>query len=355
MKIGILSYHNANNFGAALQAYALCEFLALNGYDCEYLNYRCKSIEKRYRSMSLLDLRTWIKRPMEIIRDHSFERFRKAISISHNVFSRENIQMANRIYDGFLVGSDQVWNYHLNGNDTTYLLDFSTKPCMSYASSLGLPIIEPQYVKQYVDFLGKFKSLLVRESAAKSLLEGLGIGPCYVVLDPCFLLDAEHWSRQTQPLIKEDYILYYTFDAKNTKRFSARFSQSIHGLKVCKLGGGIGIGDFISPNTIVKYMSGPNDFLSLIKNAKLVVTDSFHATVFSIIFKKPFVVFFRNRPGKDARIKELLELTNLASREFAAVDPSFLFSFEKGRFAGERLEAMRDFSKNALLANLAKL
>ena len=73
------------------------------------------------------------------------------------------------------------------------------------------------------------------------------------------------------------------------------------------------------PKTEVKYASGPSEFISLIKNAKLVVTDSFHATVFSIIFRKPFVTFYRNRPEKDARIKELLALTNLASREFSSL------------------------------------
>ena len=355
MKIGLLTYQNANNFGAALQAYALETFLSLNGFDCEYLNYICKSVERRYRSKNYLNPRTWMKKPMEIIREHSFSRFRTAISISRDIFSLNNIQTANQKYDCFLVGSDQVWNYKLNGNDTTFLLGFATKPCMSYASSLGLSEIEPQYVKQYIDCLGKFKSILVRESAAKNILEKLGIGPCSVVLDPCFLLDADCWSLRTKPVIQDDYSLYYTFDATNTKRFNTIFKKSIQNFRICKLGGGINICDYLSPRTIVKYTSGPDDFLSLIKNAKLVVTDSFHATVFSIIFKKPFVVFYRNRPGKDARIMELLKIANLTSREFSAIEPSTLFSFDSSQFSGEQLEAMRSFSKNMLLSSLERV
>lgn len=352
MKIGMLTYHNANNFGAALQAFALERYLIQNGIDCEYLDYSCEKIEQRYRGKSVHNIRDIFKFILDSYRNKSFERFRKKIKISKEKYNRENIWQSNPKYDAFIVGSDQVWNYKLNGNDRTYLLDFSTKPRLSYASSLGMDHIDLEYQKIFFEHLKRFNSILVRETMAKNILQNLGVKNCDVALDPCFLMEDSFWVKMTKAIIHDDYILYYAFSAENLQMFEKRFSNRISHFRKCKLGGGIKMKDFFSPFVSVKYTTGPLEFISLIKHAKLVVTDSFHATVFSIIFKTPFVTFYRNRPGKDARIRELLEISNLEEREFSLIQENELFN---SRFCENKLESLdnkRMFSRKILLKSI---
>lgn len=349
MRLGMLTYHNANNFGAALQAYALEKFLSSNGIDCEYIDYRCESVETRYRKKGRNILRNY----MNGERNKSFNSFRQLIRLSDKIYTKKNIREANSIYDAFLVGSDQVWNYKMNGCDWTYLLEFANHSRISYASSLGLDAIPDDLKVTYTENLRLFQSRLVREKKAKNVLETLGVGPCTTVLDPCFLLSQNDWNKLTKDDKIGDYILYYAFDSGSLSKFYGQYHNQIDGYKIIKLGGGIKIQDFISPSVSVKYTTGPLDFISLIKNAKLVVTDSFHATVFSIIFNTPFVVFLRNRPGKDERIQELLQLFHLENREFSTLTTQDLFVLES-EYMSILLEES-DNSRNLLMASIQAL
>lgn len=347
MKIGLLTYQSANNFGAALQAYALEKFLTMQGYDCEYINYICENVENRYRYSNSKSIKGFIRRQFAKKRDKSFQHFRKKIRISSKKFSRGNIAEANKEYDMFIVGSDQVWNYKLNGNDFTYLLNFSNKPRVAYASSIGLDDIEEEFREEYFTNLSKFETIMVRELSAKSIIDKLGISSSQVVLDPSFLLTDEYWEKMTYTPNVKDYILFYVFDSNNIKKFCDKYVDILKGQKFVKFGGGINLCDFIDLRTKVMYTTGPRDFLSYLRNAKLVVTDSFHATVFSIIFKTPFVVFYRNRAGKDARIHELLKIANLDKRDFESVTKDSIFSF--GANNQEILEKQRENSRSSLL------
>lgn len=354
MKLGLLTYHNANNFGAILQAYALSEFLNIHGVQNEYINYKCNAIEERYRSNKktgniIKDIFSNIQRKQ---RDKNFSKFRKTMRISDKVYDINNIVNVNSEYDAFLVGSDQVWNFDLNGYDYTYLLNFTDKRRLSYASSIGMEKMGEESLPYFKSNLIKFHNILVREQAAQNIITDAGIEGCKVVCDPCLLLEDNYWINKTNNVKDKNYVLIYVFDANNISKFKEKYKGILDKYKIYKLGGGITFKDYLSPNTAVKFTSGPDEFISLIKNAKLVITDSFHATVFSIIFRTPFITFYRNRPGKDARIRELLELSGLENREYSSLKKEDLLVFSEDSYKKESLDCYRETSRCRLLNSL---
>lgn len=330
MKIGLLSYQNANNFGASLQAYALSEFLTKNNISNEYINYTCEFVEKRYRKkINKRNIKTIIINYMNRAKNKKFDNFRKNnIPLSKIIYDKSNITKVNEFYDIFLVGSDQVWNYDLNGSDYVYLLNFvdKNKLKLSYASSLGLERINENHILEYKKFLSEFNYLSVRENSAKKILNNLGIENVDTVVDPCLLHDSSFWKCKAKTIKDTNFVLVYLFDANNLGKFNKKFPDVLKNETIYKISGGISIKDIVSKNIKIKYAIDPFDFIAYINNANLVITDSFHATLFSIVLKKPFVTFFRNRPGKDARISELLKISNLESREFDNLEIKDLYS-----------------------------
>lgn len=322
MKIGILTYHRADNFGAVLQAFALVQYLREEGHEAEIIDYRCKSIEMHYdiycprillsRRNVLVSLKQYICR-FENIRD------RRQRHLKFEQFRRQYLTMSkplNRIerpldYDVIITGSDQVWNFHLNkGSEDVYLLKFpffSKTLRIAYAASSdcnGLSRISKEALQ---DALTQFDRISVRESFLRGLLSPLvnmGIEEC---LDPTFLLKKNTLKKLIRPVRKKKYILvFHMTPVLDFLPFIRNVAES-RMAEVIEVFGGFPCHS--TRNQLCDW--GPLELLSLIANADSVFTTSFHGLSISLIMQKDVWVIDR---GDNLRQKNLLLLAGIGNR-----------------------------------------
>lgn len=330
MKIALLSFHNAYNYGAALQAYALQEAVKQLGVQCEYIDYtneqRKHSYDMKYQFIKAVcdkkvvrAVRVACGSPFIMLRGIKFKKFyrKNLIQTKESYSNVKELKSLNSKYDRFIVGSDQVWNPENNGEDWVFLLNFVEEDDkkISYSSSFGISEIPKEYEDSYRKYLGKFKYLAVREQAGVNIISDIIGRKAHLVLDPVFLVGKEFWSnlKQDKKWNKNPFIFFYTNKKNQIKDFLeteyATKGQELHVLSSC-----VGIKDFISRQVKVKVSMSPEDFLDEINMAELVVTASFHCLAFAIIYHKQFCVILTGDRGKDERVLNLLKLTNLESR-----------------------------------------
>ena len=312
MKIGILTFHRAHNYGAVLQCYALQEILKGMGHDVEVIDYHQQWIEDFYDlfgwnmirrnsgSPSQLfrhlkgNLKKWLLAPAKARNFHDFrEQFLN--------LSLPCMDMLPQTYDCYLIGSDQLWSLHCLGGelDPKYLGDFE-RPAGSrlagYAISADMNSVQ-QSADILKDRVPAFDALSMREAEVAHAVEQITGCRCEVCLDPTLLSDASLWNPLMTAVGKEEYVLMY----------EVRWNPQTKGLlrkKAEELAAAIG------PHCKVIDLTRVNrpvtEFVSLFRNASHVVTTSFHGIVFSIIFGTPFYAF----PlwgGYDLRYIELLK------------------------------------------------
>ena len=316
MKIGIITYHRHNNFGALLQAYALQTKLLQLGADAEIIDYLCKydrnplSI-RALKNKGVLGYILGILGPVSRIpRYFKCKLFRKKLLISKTV-TKKTILTLGDAYDLYIAGSDNVWNYSITDLDPNYFLDFvdNDKKKGSYAASFGFERIPKELERQYTNLLKDFNYFYLRESSGVKIIKDLLNKESEVVLDPTMLLTQEEWTNicSSQPIVKGDYILAYQLvPSKSFVQFTGRLSAATN-LKVIFIS--FPMGGFI--RCTLGLTPGPIEWLNLIKNASYVVTDSFHGTAFSVLFHKNFYVKITQL---GTRIENLLELLELKDR-----------------------------------------
>lgn len=329
MKLALLTFHNAANYGAALQAYAFEKFLTDNGYDCEYINYVNASRAHEYSMMwHLWDslrhgritnaLAYTLGSPFMTLRKWRFNRFYdKYLKKTDKVYktSEEAVELNGR-YDRFIVGSDQVWNPACNGDDTAFLLDFvkSNRERISYSSSFGIASIDGEHIEAYKKNLSAFHALAVRERIGCEIVKNLTGREAQLVLDPVMLLTKEQWMQLVpQDGKNEKYIFSYTNRDSQTADFF-RTGYKLDGKKHYVLSRYTRPQDFINPKTRVKYCMSPQEFVSVIANAELVVSASFHCLAMAIILNRPFVAILTGDKGKDERPLNILRALDLECR-----------------------------------------
>ena len=334
MKVGILTYHNTVNYGAALQAYATQEKLVQLGIAAEIINYTNAYRRSSYSILQLmrrglrdgqkiLAVKVLLGTPLIKLRKKRFAQFyRKRLKLSSKEYTTaDQLKADPPQYDCYIVGSDQVWNYDHNGCDMSYLLDFveDADKTMSYASSFGLSSINPVFQCDYARLLGRIRSLSVREKDGAELVKSLTGREASVVLDPVFLLTKEQWENVADNSIgiKNPFILIYTTKRSHYENFLRVAGQMVKGAHIAHLTTSTRLKDFFEPMTKVVFAASPGKFLGLIKNAGLVLTSSFHGTALSVIFEKQFVSFLAGNEGKDARIVGLLDQLGLNDRIFS--------------------------------------
>lgn len=323
-KIGILTYHRAYSYGARLQAYALATYLSSIGFKAEVIDYGNIGEEKlrKIGTKSLKDLivttlcyiTSSVAEPQRIRR---FDEFLDMIPHSFDRYHKDNITEANDKYDYFVTGSDQVWNPRYNEGDLTYLLDFvkDDRKKFSYAASFGVSHLSDDILSIYKPLLMAFHRILIREITGKHLLnEQFGLNS-QVVLDPTFLLSRSQWEGMANyPLSKPlKYIL--SFQILDRDAHYDTMLDHLHrklGYKVIELKD---LFRYKPWRWSIYAKAGPKEFLGLIKNAEVVVTNSFHATVFSILFHRPFFCS-RNSFGFNSRMEDLVGGLGLANRMF---------------------------------------
>lgn len=327
MKIALLTIHNANNYGAILQTFAMQEVLKRYG-EVEIINYRNRHISRSFDLIRLKpDLHGLLGFGKDILRLKPrykvIKKFRKFIAqsliLTDEVSSLDLANGACGIYDVYVAGSDQIWNpncVNASGRlDTTYFLDFvgPVSKKISYASSMGGYIYNEIEEGLARGFLKTFEKVSVREKSTQRYLAHLIQSEVEHVLDPSLLLNKEEWINQISDAegsqLNEPYILLYTVPKVDLVRKAVSFFSKKLGLKVIAIDQGLWAGAKV--DQLIRD-AGPEDFLRLFANAKFVITDSFHGTCFALNFEKPFVAI---SPGKHSnRVESLLNEVGAKNR-----------------------------------------
>ncbi len=317
-----------DNYGACLQAYALQTKIEESGCDCKIIKYTQPAgygrRTWRYNSL-LLSLASFLKKDLRIHHGNKpkFEKFRKKyLKFTKKYESSDSLYNFDLGLDAYVCGSDQIWNPLLfKGNDPIYMLDFvpNGKKRIAYAPSIGLSEFPKQYIEDFKNKINQFDYISVRESAGKDIAQPLTDKEVKVVLDPTLLLNGNEWSKLASEVkIDRPYIFCYIFGDRHYIGEFVEYVKKETGLNVVCI-----------PYTkrekesdyIKVYDAGPCEFLWLIKNAKFVITDSFHATAFSINFNTPFYSLLRNEDSDkinmNSRIFSILKLVGLEERMVA--------------------------------------
>lgn len=334
MKIGILTFHCAHNYGAVLQCYAMQEFLRSKGHDVEIINYRPDYLLRPYRlfckRLNYYGLVSYLKGvikellifPSRCRRRRGFQSFiNNRLCLSRPV---KDISGIPSNYDVYIVGSDQVWNTFITqGFDGAYFCDFpfpkESKRYLTYAPSMEAKSLDSDSVSYYRTKLTNFDAISVREESMISLLSPLVNTPIQQVLDPTLMVPVSIWNNLLSvPTVSEKYVLVYqVYYDKNTMRIANHIAAQLSA-KVVAI-----ITDMSYDNRMQHQEDTPEEFVNMFRNATCVVTTSFHGTAFSVIFNRPFYTLRLNK-GWDTRSTSLLNQLDLPDRMIDATStPEF--------------------------------
>lgn len=330
MKVGILTYHRADNYGAVFQVFALQKTILKLGHECEIVDYRSEGIENQYRYKkfrigkgTLGIIKYNINQYLHREKHRNFELFRDQLVISPT-YTGKNIVDANDKYDCFITGSDQVWNYSVNKMDYTYLLDFvkDQRKKNSYAASFGMSSIPNELTDTYENLLSTFNNISVREQQGHQIITNLLGRDCEVVLDPVLLLKKEDWIKlfvtmeRSEILQDGEYVLIYQLYKSKSLIDFARDLANRSKCKIVIISQSLYGAYYGVPNVINKSNVGPTEFLSLFLGARYIVTNSFHGTAFAINFHKEFFIeYISGGHDVNSRFVSLLNMLNLEERK----------------------------------------
>lgn len=331
-KVGIVTWFESENMGTNLQAYALYKKLQNLGYDVSLISYfrykswrlssRIKNMFEKLRILNFLRMNfgSAISRKRKI-RIYKF--FRKNIKIERIYSKKQYLDLLNK-FDVFISGSDQIWNP--NCLDSFYLLDFAiNKKKIAYASSIGVNSFPDNLKSIYAKYLKSYSKIGLRETVGVNMVnELLETKTAVKVVDPTFLLSPNEWkelAKSSKLRYKGDILFCYFIG--NRKEYE-NYLMNIYQKSGCSQ-----IILFCSmENSAIKFKSIPNiiylkdsgieDFIYLIDQAKIVCTDSFHATAICINLQKDFIEFLRfedtDSKSQNSRIKDILERYKLSNR-----------------------------------------
>lgn len=338
-KIGILTmFYNNSNFGGQLQAYALQSFLESMGFDARQVKFKyvypnsCSqhkynfSFKAEISKLSKKILRKYYSRKLKN-RKEAFNIFMDMIPSSEKVYDENNVMESVNDYDTFICGGDQIWNnWEVYGSNTLkrYTLDFvpETKLKFSYAASLGRRSGTEEYLKKLKPGLESLDAISVRERSGAAILTQVTEKKISVVVDPVMLFNGEQWSEKIkkQKWRNGNYLLCYFLGRNRTVKRTLSVYAKKRNIKIITL-------PFVADTfslidiffgDVKDFSSGPLDFVSLIRNADCIFTDSFHAVLFSVLFEKKFWVFDRNEnvsgSNMNSRIFDFLNRYGLETR-----------------------------------------
>ena len=320
MKTGLLTFYHIHHYGAMLQAYATERAVASLGSECEIIDYYVNQDNTLFQRPTGLgsaahDAHTALHYGPLKARYERFEAFsRENLNISGRRYqSLEELRQAELPYDVLLSGSDQIWNLDCtNGIVNPFFLSFAgDRRRVAYAPSLAHTSFKPEnFDKRSVSaLLSKFDYISVREEETVPLFQPLVDKPIDVVLDPTLLLNASDYAEMISKMVLEgEYIFMYLLRECPELIESTVSMASATGRKVAY----ISEKNLDIPNSVNLFGVGPEEFVSLIAHAGLILTNSFHATVFSVLFHKPFRVFATDNSG--SRMRDLLSNIGLSDR-----------------------------------------
>ena len=336
-RIGILTLHRANNFGAVLQNYALQKAIKRLGYECETIDYMIPQIDYEYKDVKFFRGKNPFKNCMGLYWDlknkkqsqvssYKFDEFRRRyLTLSSK--SYDSLTIAEASYDLFIVGSDQVWNADIirSNSISTFSLEFTDSRKASYAASCGT-------VKALIplDKIREFDYITVRETELFDYLKKNKIHS-EIVCDPTLLLTKGEWKDLTHDTVIDHgkYVyLYYIDSGRNDAACIAKDLARKNNLDVV-YSKRLDSESERNHNGINRFSDGPLDFIKEIECADYVVVSSFHGVAFSILMEKNFIALLHENTG--SRVHSLLRKLGLQdrivknfedyqNRKFAAID-----------------------------------
>lgn len=362
MRVGILTFHNAENFGAVLQAYALKTFLQNCGCDAQIIDYRNPAITAVY---DIFNPRILLTRKNIFASLHQyFSRFRnledrRICKKKYLDFRNTYLNLTKRCaslksldidFDRVIVGSDQVWNLHLTGGfDKNYFLDFVKKTGVKKISYAASAEVDPcnllaKHRDKVSALLNDFDDLSVREDFLIEELACYTMKEISVCLDPTFLLDAETYRSLSEEVSHDKYVLVYHMTPIPEGALMAESVARKNGWKVIEIHIGYGCGESDERH---KVNLGPLEILSYLVHAEEVFTSSFHGLALSLIMNKNVWVVDK---GNNMRQRNLLSSLNLDNRLLSSnsfVDVPIDYS-NVNKLLDLQIKKSRDFLQEAL-------
>lgn len=373
MKIGLITYHSAYNFGSVLQAFATQTALQSLGHDVEIINYRMKS-QKNYYSLfpTGLGLKTYLKYFLALSllkkrqsRQQKYEDFFNCnLRLTEEFENPDDAVLYKDKYDVYISGSDQVWNKGSNELHnlenwrkymSPYLLEFTEKKRISYASSIAT--MSDADLMKIKDALLRFDSIAMREATSAKRIEALIGKKIRRVLDPTLLLTRDIWMELTSnwenKYGKENYILYYSLKGVRELNRDLTYLSELANKKKLKLITIAPLSVLLKQKNLVNVAdAGVLDFIGLIANAKYVVTDSYHGTLFALNFNKQFYSLQRF-PGSNMRVEEVASLLGFSNRviyDYQSIDFEHKFDFDiVNQNRKYYIDESIDYLKNSIL------
>lgn len=359
-KIGIVTIVDNTNYGNRLQNYAIYHLLRRK--------FRCSAVtlasceEKAFYNGAYV---AWIKNQIvkqlcvfpslaekrfgnTVTRWANFQKWSKLIPTKYYYSHKSLPRSLNEQYDLFVAGSDQIWNYHFSSHKfDDYFLKFAdNQKKHAISASLGVDYLPEEWKDTFRNELSKFKNISVREDAGQAIIQELLGIDVPVLIDPTMMLTKDEWlavSRKPRVDCSRPYVLkYYLGDEAEEEKIDVWAKEN-----------GYEVYELLNKDIPELYSAGPGEFISLISNAALVCSDSFHCIVFSIIFSRPFLVYARQGSGNymTSRLDTLLNKFGFEDRWKHLVAPeSYLkcdYSAVPERLEKEQQQFM-DYLSNVL-------
>lgn len=332
MKVNVITRHAIANYGSILQSFATIKIIEKLGYEAEIIDYireeeNTHNLIKTYTKNSQMWNKNFLTRFIyRAVQKPNLDRMNKKFELYRNNYLkltpkqyRNENELQSNLPSGeiFCTGSDQVWGQIANEDyDKNYFLSFvpDEKKCIAYSASFGKSQISEELKKDLPQLLKKYKRICVREDSAVKLLNEVGIEDVKLVLDPTLLLSQKEWDdllkiKDEKTKTQDKYILIYQLHHNPKFDEYAKKIKKETGLKIIR----------ISPSIYFKFKIGQLEylptlerFMELFKNAEYVLTDSFHGTVFSIIYNRKMIDILPGKTG--TRIRSILSLFGIEDR-----------------------------------------
>ncbi|EDX73568.1 hypothetical protein MC7420_3742 [Coleofasciculus chthonoplastes PCC 7420] len=315
MKVGILTFHNTTNYGATLQAYALSTIIGSQGHDVEIIDYCPYKVEKYYKKdLYFIDKNRRLNRRIfdNLLKYYKTRKFlvsKTNISKKKYATSAE-LKKINSSYEVVVCGSDQIWCIDsFRGFDSAYFLDFIDNKTdiikISYAASFGHTMRLRNYRELICQLISNFSAISVRDANSRRLLKEECNEQAVKVLDPTFLIEYDEYFLDKK--FKKEYLLIYiisgiTLEQKTFIKFIANYKN----LEI------ISVGKYVDIATKNIIGIGPKEWINYFSHASYIMTNTYHGTIFSILFRKPFIVL--DTLNKANKINDLLKDFNLENR-----------------------------------------
>lgn len=330
-----------NNYGTSLQGYAMLKKIQQLGYQSEVINYKkCLTLSQKLHFIinairsgeaktlyaRLVNKRILQKYPQYAegikLRTEAVNKYKekKLIPLFHEYVGYDALHEGSKNYSAVIVGSDQVWTpMSLPNKFFNLLFVDDSVPKIAYASSFGVSEI-PQFQKKATgEYLDRFTYIGVREQRGKEIVDSLSHQTAQVVADPTLLLSREEWEAEISdsPINEtEPYIFCYFLGTNQKARKAVNELKAKTGLKIITIRH---MDEYVPEDEKfgdeAPYYVDPNDFVKYISKATYVCTDSFHCSVFSIIFHRQFMTFYRfantSKTGRNSRIDSLFNVLGI--------------------------------------------